>query len=232
MRIFIRPQATPPIDIEGCGLRDQRCCNVHPASFNQLAKETRYSRGSFARNSSRQKTPTTESPPSVKQSRTTSNPERCSFVAFEPPKVSLPVDLHFLPHASNAPSLVSRLTLRLSMSIDNRTSNQTLALKRKKMFIARVEWLPVTSRSHVTDGHHRQTNVRLVYTRSELASLAPSFRGHNFVQNTRAIIYNDCAHVRACAYSFVLKPHPQSILRGVVCETNVAATCILLRSIS
>ena len=126
------PQATPPIDIEGCGLRDQRCCNVHPASFNQLAKETRYSRGSFARNSSRQKTPTTESPPSVKQSRTTSNPERCSFVAFEPPKVSLPVDLHFLPHASNAPSLVSRLTLRLSMSIDNRTSNQTSALKEKE----------------------------------------------------------------------------------------------------
>ena len=136
---------------------------MHPASFNQLAKETRYSRGSFARKSSRQKTPTTESPPSVKQSRTTSNPERCSFVAFEPPKVSLPVDFHFLPHAaSNAPSLVSRLTLRLSMSTDNRTSNQTLALKRKKMFIARVEWLPVTSRSHVTDGHHRQTNVRLV----------------------------------------------------------------------
>ena len=115
------PQAKPPINIEGCGLRDQRCCNVHPASFNQLAKETRYSRGSFARNSSRQKTPTTESPPSVKQSWTTSNPERCSFVAFEPPKVRLPVDLHFLPHASNAPSLVSRLTWRLSMSIDNRT---------------------------------------------------------------------------------------------------------------
>ena len=139
------PQAKPPINIEGCGLRDQRCCNVHPASFNQLAKETRYSaRGSFARNSSRQKTPTTESPPSVKQSRTTSNSELCSFVAFEPPKVSLPVDLHFLPHASNAPSLVSRLTLRLSMSVDNRTSNQTSALKRKKMFLARVEWLPVT----------------------------------------------------------------------------------------
>ena len=118
---------------------------MHPASFNQLAKETRYSRGSFARNSSRQKTPTTESPTSVKQSRTTSNPERCSFVAFEPPKVSLPVDLHFLPHASNAPSLVSRLTLRLSMSVDNRTSNQTSALKRKKTFLARVEWLPVTS---------------------------------------------------------------------------------------
>ena len=85
--IHSSPQATPPIAIEGCGLRDQRCCNVHPASFNQLAKETRYSRGSFARNSSRQKTPTTESPPSVKQSRTTSNPERCFFVAFEPPKV-------------------------------------------------------------------------------------------------------------------------------------------------
>ena len=98
-----------------------RCCNVHPASFNQLAKETRYSRGSFARNSSRQKTPTTESPPSVKQTWTTSNSERCSFVAFEPPKLSLPVDLHFLPHASNAPSLVSRLTWRLSMSIDNLT---------------------------------------------------------------------------------------------------------------
>ena len=106
-------------------------CNVHPASFNQLAKETRYSRGSFARNSSRQKTPTTESPPSVKQSRTTSNP---SFVAFEPPKVSLPVDLHFLLHASNAPSFVSRLMLCLSMSVDNRTSNQTSALKRKKCF--------------------------------------------------------------------------------------------------
>ena len=136
---------------------------MHPASFNQLAKETRYSRGSFARNSSRQKTPITESPPSVKQSRTTSNPERCSFVAFEPPKVSLPVDLHFLPHASNAPSLVSRLTLRLSMSVDNRTSNQTSALKRKKMFLARVEWLPVTSRSHrQTSLTHSQTNVRLV----------------------------------------------------------------------
>ena len=134
---------------------------VHPASFNQLAKETHYSRGSFARNSSRQKTPTTESPPSVKQSRTTSNPERCSFVDFEPPKVSVPVDLHFLPHASNAPSLVSRLTLRLSMSIDNRTSNQTLALKRKKMFLARVEWLPVTSRSHRrhSDRRHSQTDV-------------------------------------------------------------------------
>ena len=147
MRIYIHssPQTTPPID-----MRYQRCCNVHPASFNQLAKETRYSRGSFARNSSRQKTPTTELPPSVKQSRTTSKSKRCSFVAFEPPKVSLPVDLHFLPHASNAPSLVSRLTLRLSMSIDNRTSNQTLALKRKKMFLARVEWLPVTSRSQVT----------------------------------------------------------------------------------
>ena len=128
-------------------MRDQRCCDVHPASFNQLAKETRYSRGSFARNSSRQKTP-----PSVKQSRTTSNLERCSFVAFEPPKVSLPVDLHFLPHASNAPSLVSRLTLRLSMSVDNGTQNQTSALKRKKMFLARVEWLPVTFRSYVTDG--------------------------------------------------------------------------------
>ena len=126
--------------------------NVHPASFNQLAKETRYSRGSFARNSSRQKTPTTESPPSVKQSWTTSNPERCSFVAFEPPKGSLPVDLHFLPHASNAPSLVSRLTLRLSMSVDNRTSNQTSALKRKKMFLARVEWLPLTA-SALTDTH-------------------------------------------------------------------------------
>ena len=120
--IHFSHQTTPPIVIEGCGLRDQRCCNVHPASFNQLAKETRYSRGSFARNSSRQQTPTTESPPSVKQSWTTSNPERCSFVAFKPPKVNdLPVDLHFLPHASNAPSLVSRLTWRLSMSIDNRT---------------------------------------------------------------------------------------------------------------
>ena len=82
--IHSSPQAT--IDIEGCGLRDQRCCNVHPLSC-QLAKESRYSRGSFARNSSRQKTPTTESPPSVKQSRTISNPECCSFVAFEPPKV-------------------------------------------------------------------------------------------------------------------------------------------------
>ena len=129
-------QATPPIDIEGCSLRDQRyAATCILLRFNQLAKETRYSRGSFVRNSSRQKTPTTESPPSVKQSWTTSNPERCSFVAFEPPKVRLPVDLHFLSHASNAPSLVNRLTLRLNMSIDNRTSNQTLALNRKKMFL-------------------------------------------------------------------------------------------------
>ena len=76
--------------------------------------------------------------------------------------------------------------------------------------------------------------VLLFITKSELASLAPSFRGHNFVQNTRAIIYNDCAHLRTRMRIFivVLKPHPQSILRGVVCETNVAATCILLRSIS
>ena len=146
--IHSSPQATPPIDIEGCGLRDQRCCNVHPASFNQLAKETRYSRGSFARNSSRQETPTTESPPSVKQSRTTSNPERCSFVAFEPLKVSLLVDLHFLPHASKRAFFSQSTNVRLSMSVDNRTSNQTSALKRKKMFLARVEWLPVTSRYH------------------------------------------------------------------------------------
>ena len=134
MRIFMLVLKPHPQSI----LRGVVCeTNVQRASCfvqSELAKETRYSRGSFARNSSRQKTPTTESPPSVKQSRTTSNPERCSFVAFEPPKVSLPVDLHFLPHASNAPSLVSRLTLRLSMSVDNRTSNQTSALKRKKMF--------------------------------------------------------------------------------------------------
>ena len=148
--------------------------NVHPASFNQLAKETRYSRGSFARNSSRQKTPTTESAPSVKQSRTTSNPERCSFVAFKPPKVSLPVDLHFLPHASNAPSLVSRLTLCLSMSVDNRTSNQTSALKRKKMFLARVEWLPVTSRTHVTD----KCKISIRQGMSSLRSLIPFRLSH------------------------------------------------------
>ena len=147
MRIFILTLKPHPQSI----LRGVVCeTNVAASYFVQslLAKETRYSRGSFARNSSRQKTPTTELPPSVKQSRTTSNPERCSFVAFEPPNVSLPVDLHFLPHASNAPSFVSRLTLRLSMSVDNRTSNQTSALKRNKMFLARVEWLPVTSRSH------------------------------------------------------------------------------------
>ena len=60
------------------------------------------------------------------------------------------------------------------------------------------------------------------------------FRGHNFVQNTRAIIYNDCAHVRTRMRILivVLRPHPQPILRGVVCETNVAATCNPLRSIS
>ena len=120
--IHSRPQAKPPIDIGGVVCETNVAATCILLRFNnQLAKETRYSRGSFARNSSRQKTPTTESPPSVKQSRTTSNPERCSFVAFEPPKVCLPVDLHFLPHASNAPSLVSRLTLRLSMSIDSRT---------------------------------------------------------------------------------------------------------------
>ena len=74
---------------------------------------------------------------------------------------------------------------------------------------------------------------KLIITRSELASLAPSFRGHNFVQNTRATTY-DCAHVcmRMRIFILVLKLHPQSVLRGVVCETNVAATCILLRSIS
>ena len=70
-----------------------KMCPIEGLLLNQLAKETRYSRSIFARNSSRQKTPTTESPPSVKQSRTTSNPERCSFVAFKPPKVSLAVDL-------------------------------------------------------------------------------------------------------------------------------------------
>ena len=44
---------------------------------------------------------------------------------------------------------------------------------------------------------------------------------HNFVQNTRAIIYTDCAHLltRMRIFTVVLKPHPQSILRGVVCET-------------
>ena len=153
--IHSSPQATPPIDIEGCGLRNQRCCNVHPASFNQLAKETRYSRGSFARNSSRLKTPTTESPPSVKQSRTTSNPERCSFVAFEPPKVSLPVDLHFLPHASNAPSLVSRLTLRLSMSVDNSIYVESdFSFEEKEMCFSsgRMASRDLPLSRHVTDG--------------------------------------------------------------------------------
>ena len=69
-------------------------------------------------------------------------------------------------------------------------------------------------------GLNRNPNVNLASlgTRSELASLALSFRGHNFVQNTRATTY-DCAHVRTRMRIFILafKPHPQSILRGVVC---------------
>ena len=69
------------------------------ASFNQLAKETHYSRGSFARNSSRQKTPTTESPPSVKQSLES---RTLLFRRLRAAQVSVPVDLHFLPHASTA----------------------------------------------------------------------------------------------------------------------------------
>ena len=60
---------------------------------------------------------------------------------------------------------------------------------------------------------------------SSLRSLPPL---GGIVQNIRAIIYNDCAHVRTRMRIFilVLKPHPQSLLRGVVCETKVAASLV------
>ena len=59
------------------------------------------------------------------------------------------------------------------MSVDNRTSNQTSALKRKKMFLA---WLPVTSRSHA------HTNVRLVYDSAYCHGDRVSGQHKNFMQ--------------------------------------------------
>ena len=57
--------------------------------------------------------------------------------------------------------------------------------------------------SSVSSIKYYESSAYIYITRSELASLAPSFRGNNFVQNTRAII-TTIAHtyVRACAYSF------------------------------
>ena len=49
------------------------------------------------------------------------------------------------------------------MSVDNRTSNQTSALKRKKMFLARVEWLPLTFRSH-TRTHKCKISIMIAGT--------------------------------------------------------------------
>ena len=74
--------------------------------------------------------------------------------------------------------------------------------------------------------------IIIIITRSELASLAPSFRGHNFVQNTRATTY-DCT--RTYAHAHIHSSHqatPPIDIEGCgLRETNVAATCILLRSI-
>ena len=47
------------------------------------------------------------------------------------------------------------------MSVDNRTSNQTSALKRNKMFLARVEWLPLTFRSH-TRTHKCKISIMII----------------------------------------------------------------------
>ena len=50
--------------------------------------------------------PRTESPTSTKRTRTISDPNRRSFVAFGPPLVSAFVDLHFVPHAPEKFGLV------------------------------------------------------------------------------------------------------------------------------
>ena len=66
---------------------------------------------------------------------------------------------------------------------------------------------------------------------SSLRSLSPLggiilFKTHE-QQLTIAHTYVRVAHMHSSPQAT-----PQSILRGVVCETNVAVTCILLRSIS
>ena len=43
-----------------------------------------------------------------------------------------------------------------------------------------------------------------IITRSELASLAPSFRGHNFVQNTRAIICKRAHFLYTIEFNMIL----------------------------
>ena len=90
-----------------------------------------------------------ESPLSEKHPWTTATLETRSFAVTRPPHVSLVFDLilprrHFQAAYSSAiTKCVSELLLVLFKSSDEEI----------EMFLARVKWLPVTSRSHmVTDG--------------------------------------------------------------------------------
>ena len=98
-----------------------------------------------------------ELPPSVKHPWTTATLESRSFAITKPPHVSLLFDL-ILPRrpfkqltlvaASAIASCVSELLHVTSKSSDEEKEN----------FLARVEWLPVTSRTHVT--HSRTLHTK------------------------------------------------------------------------
>ena len=106
------------------------------------------------------------------------------------------------------------------MSIDNRMSNQTLALKRKKMFLARVEWLPVTSRSHVTS----QTDKSKI---SIMILLKPCFSHAALVCMYIVYIYNLYVH----HMSFVRRCHC-SMAAIVVLKIYYMFTCTQCKTIS
>ena len=88
-----------------------------------------------------------ESPPSVKHPWATATLESRSFAIIRPPHVSLLFDL-ILPAA-----LLKRLTLVAASAIASCVSGLLHVTSKssdeeKEKCLARVEWLPVTSRTH------------------------------------------------------------------------------------
>ena len=121
-----------------------------------------------------------ESPLAEEHPWTTATLKSGSFAVTRPPHVSLHFDL-ILPHRPfQAASLVAASAIASCVSgLPHVTSKSSDEEKQK--FLARVEWLPVTSRLYVTHAlTHRRTTVRLVHrlqlSRIGISGTVPDFK--------------------------------------------------------
>ena len=96
-----------------------------------------------------------------------------------------------------------RLVPLLAVSVDGLMQQPSPAMQRKKKFLARIEWLPVTSHSHVTHSQTDKWNItvllsfQMIVDGSRDHSKLTSLQGHvectlcdrdSYMQDIRALV--------------------------------------------